>query len=248
VRDPATLIIGNWKMNGLKADGQSLAREVAGAARRLDNERRQLVVCPPFTLLHPVAKVLAGTPVVLGAQDCHAQESGAFTGSISATMLADAGCRYVLVGHSERRSAGETSHQVHAKVRAAWRYNLIPVVCIGETAEQRSAGATLAVLDQQLRESIPTGSETFVLAYEPVWAIGTGKVATADDIASAHGFVRERLLRTRSGAEQPLILYGGSVTESNAAGILAMEHVAGVLVGGASLRAETFIRIASAAG
>jgi triosephosphate isomerase len=241
-----TLIVGNWKMHGLQTQGLALARSIVSGTAPASQV--QLVLCPPFTLLHAIAGVLAGSRVALGAQDCHAEEKGAFTGSISAPMLADAGCRFVIVGHSERRRAGETSEQVAAKVAAAWRAGLTPILCLGETAEEREAGRTLAVLQQQLAASLPRGGSGLALAYEPVWAIGTGKVASSGDIANAHAFLRGQLAQTREDGAAVPILYGGSVTATSAQGILAVPAVGGLLVGGASLEAVSFIAIAAAAG
>ncbi|MDH3791498.1 MAG: triose-phosphate isomerase, partial [Rhodospirillales bacterium] len=197
---PHKLIAGNWKMNGLKGAGRELARDLAARARSAAPDC-DLLVCPPAQLLIPVGEALADSPVQLGAQDCHAEASGAHTGDIGAPMLADAGCSHVIVGHSERRSDhGESDAQVRAKAAAAAAAGLVPIVCLGETEAERAAGRALAVIESQLRGSLPergpvgggTGPAAAgpVVAYEPVWAIGTGKTATAGDIAEAHGHIR----------------------------------------------------------
>jgi len=244
---PRKLIAGNWKMNGLMGTGRDLARDLAGRARAAA-PACDLLVCPPAQLLIPVGEALAGSPVQLGAQDCHTQASGAHTGDISAPMLADAGCSYVIVGHSERRSDhGESDAEVRAKAAAAAAAGLVPIVCLGETETERGAGRALAVIESQLRGSLPEGGGAGpaagpVVAYEPVWAIGTGKTATAGDIAEAHGHIRGLLrdILGRAAGESLRILYGGSVKPDNAAEILAVDDVDGALVGGASLKADDF--------
>ena len=242
------LIAGNWKMNGLRADGAALAAELARQARRGAGELRcEVVICPPATLLALLADGVADSPVGLGAQDCHQLASGAHTGDISAAMLADAGCRYVIVGHSERRTEhGESDDVVRAKAEAVHAAGLTAIVCLGETEAQRTAGETLAVVDRQFRASLPvaaTAANT-VVAYEPVWAIGTGKVPTTAEIAAVHAQLRT-LARARVGdGERLRLLYGGSVKPGNAAEILAIANVNGALVGGASLQAADFWAIA----
>jgi triosephosphate isomerase (TIM) len=243
------LIAGNWKMHGRRADGAALAGELARRARRSGSAelRCDLVICPPATLLTALADIVADSPVALGAQDCHPSASGAHTGDISAAMLADAGCRYVIVGHSERRTLhGETDDVVRAKAEAAHAAGLVAIVCLGETEAQRVGGETLAVVDRQFRASLPkaaTAANT-VVAYEPVWAIGTGKVPTAAEIAAVHAQLRT-LARGRVGdGERLRLLYGGSVKPGNAAEILAIANVNGALVGGASLEAGDFWAIA----
>jgi triosephosphate isomerase len=242
--DRKRLIAGNWKMNGLRADGLALARELAERAKaaRLGCE---LLVCPPATLLVLVAEALQGSGIALGGQDCHAAPKGAFTGSISAEMLRDVGCTHAIVGHSERRHGnGETNADVRAKALAAWHAGLVAVVCVGETREEREGGRAFDVVGDQVAGSMPEGAtaENLVIAYEPVWAIGTGLTPTIDDIARMQASIREHLpARTR-------ILNGGSVNPKNAAEILALHEVDGALVGGASLKAEDFWAIATAAG
>jgi triosephosphate isomerase (TIM) len=239
------LIAGNWKMNGLRESAVALATAVAGHARAAGAPGADFLVCPPAHLLFPVAEALASTPVALGGQDCHMAQSGAHTGDISAEMLRDAGCTYVIVGHSERRADhGEDDETVRAKAEAAQAAGLIPIVCIGETAAQRAAGEALAVVAGQIEGSLPaisTGTN-LVVAYEPVWAIGTGLTATPDDVATAHAHIRDVLGRMlgQEAAKNTRILYGGSVKPANAPDLLALADVDGALVGGASLNADDF--------
>jgi triosephosphate isomerase len=241
------LVAGNWKMNGLKAAGAEVARMIDGA-RGVPNA--DLMVCPPFTLLALFAGMAKGSGLAIGAQDCHAAPSGAFTGDTSAEMLADAGAAAVIVGHSERRTYHrETDAEVQAKARAAWRAGLTAIVCVGETRDQRVAGEALDVVGAQLGGSIPDAAtaENLVVAYEPVWAIGTGLTPTPADVAEMHGFIRKRLVaRFRSAGQGVRILYGGSVKPSNAAELMAVADVDGALVGGASLKADDFLGIAAA--
>jgi triosephosphate isomerase len=234
------LIAGNWKMNGLHAEALALASALADRAKA-SVPACAVMVAPPATVLAPVAAAIAGTPIALGAQTCHAEASGAFTGEIAAEMLADAGCSHVIVGHSERRHGlGETDAVVRGKTAAAWRAGLVAIVCVGETAEERDAGRTLDVVLKQLAGSVPDGAGGLVLAYEPVWAIGSGRVPTADDIAAVHAGLRGALReRGAQGAAAP-ILYGGSAKPANAGELLAIPEVGGLLVGGASLDAESF--------
>jgi triosephosphate isomerase len=241
------LIAGNWKMHGLRADGLALARAVAAGAGGVAAE---LLVCPPFTLLAAVAEALSGGPVAVGAQDCHAAPKGAHTGDVSAPMVRDAGARFVILGHSERRADhGESDSLVRAKAEAAIGAGLVPIVCVGESEAQRLAGQAELVVTAQVDGSLPDGFAAAggVVAYEPVWAIGTGRTPTEAEIAAIHAAIRSGL-RTRFGAagEGMRILYGGSVKPGNAAAILALPHVDGALVGGASLVAEDFLAIARA--
>ncbi|HTR16890.1 MAG TPA: triose-phosphate isomerase [Acetobacteraceae bacterium] len=240
------LIAGNWKMNGLTAGAEALVREVRAGA---DGLACDLLVCPPFTQIAPVAAILAGSGVALGGQDCHAAEGGAHTGDISAPMLADLGCAHVILGHSERRqNHGETDAAVQAKAWAAARAGLTPIVCVGETEAEREAGRETAVVGGQLAGSLP---EDFAgcIAYEPVWAIGTGKTPTEQDVAAMHGFIRRALVERFGQAGTGIrILYGGSVKPDNAARLLRVPEVGGALVGGASLKAADFLAIARAAG
>jgi triosephosphate isomerase len=242
--DRTQLVAGNWKMNGLAADGIALARAVAARARGAASPRCELLVCPPATIVAAVGQALAGSPVMLGGQDCHAEPKGAFTGDISAEMLKDAGCSHVILGHSERRhgSHGESDALVRAKIAAAWRAGLVAILCVGETKAEREAGGAAAIVDGQLAGSIPPGAaaERLVVAYEPVWAIGTGLVPTLADVANMHAAIRGHI------PPGTRILYGGSVNPRNAAEILALADVDGALFGGASLQAEDFCAIAQA--
>lgn len=239
------LIAGNWKMHGLAADSEALATAIGAGAAGLPCD---LLVCPPFTQISRVAGLLAGTPVAVGGQDCHADAQGAHTGDIAAPMLADAGARWVILGHSERRqNHGETDAQVHAKAMAALAAGLTAIVCVGETEDERMARRQTSVVGGQLAASLPMGFAG-VVAYEPVWAIGTGKTATEADVAAMHHFIRQALLRQLGEAGAGVrILYGGSVRPENAQSLLAVPEVGGALVGGASLKAENFLGIARAA-
>jgi len=239
------LIAGNWKMNGLSAEAAMIAGPLRDGTGGLACD---LLVCPPFTQIASVAKILAGSAVTVGGQDCHANEKGAHTGDISAAMLRDAGASWVIVGHSERRADHhESDALIQAKAKAATAAGLTPIVCVGETESQRVAGDQNKVVGGQLAGSLPTGFAG-VVAYEPVWAIGTGKTATEDDVAAMHLFIRETLVRQLGEAGNVVrILYGGSVRPGNAGSLLAVPHVGGALVGGASLKAEEFLGIAKAA-
>jgi triosephosphate isomerase len=248
------LIAGNWKMNGLRQSAAALAGALAGRARAAGPLGWDPLVCPPAPLLGVVGEALQGSAVALGGQDCHPARSGPHTGDISAEMLADAGCRYVIVGHSERRADhGEGDAEVRAKAEAAAAAGLVPIVCVGETAAQRGAGEALRVIEAQVTGSLPRAmvGADMVIAYEPVWAIGTGQTATPADVAQVHGHIRgllERLLGGAGAAKAVRILYGGSVKPGNAAELLAVADVDGALVGGASLTAEDFWAIGASAG
>lgn len=243
------LIAGNWKMHGLAADGLALARAVAAGGAGLSAE---LLVCPPATLVAAVAAALSGGPVAVGGQDCHMAAKGAHTGDVAAPMLADAGARFVILGHSERRGAyRETDPTVRAKAEAAIAAGLTPIVCVGEPEDDRLLGRAEEVVADQVAGSLPPGfgAAGGVVAYEPVWAIGTGRTPTEADISAMHAMIRARLVAAFPAEGARLrILYGGSVKPSNAAAILALPHVDGALVGGASLVAEDFLAIARAAG
>ena len=241
------LAAGNWKMNGT---GAALA-EVQALARAHPSPACDILICPPAPLLHRAAQVTKGTAIAIGAQDCHAEPSGAHTGDTSAEMILDAGARHVILGHSERRADHhETSEMVRAKARAAMQAGLSAIVCLGETLAQREAANTLDIIGGQLSESVPdlaTG-ENLVIAYEPVWAIGTGQVPSPEQIGEVHGFLRARL-EARFGAgvgRSVRLLYGGSVKGGNAAEIFAVPNVDGALVGGASLTAADFSPIVAA--
>jgi triosephosphate isomerase len=243
------LVAGNWKMNGLRASIAELEKAVGGYDTEL-KARADLLICPPATLVSAFAERAKGSGVAIGAQDCHAKASGAHTGDLSAEMLKDAGATHVIVGHSERRSDhGENDAAVRAKAEAALRAGLIAIVCVGETRAEREGGQTLAVVARQLGGSVPDGAkpETVVIAYEPVWAIGTGLTPTAKDVAEVHGTIRGELrTRFRTAADAFRILYGGSVKPDNAAELLKTPDVDGALVGGASLKAQDFLAIARA--
>jgi len=241
------LVAGNWKMNGLTASRGEFVKMIAGAGAYAG--KIELMVCPPATLIANFSDAARGSVIAIGAQDCHPAASGAHTGDISAEMLADAGARAVIVGHSERRSDHhETDAQVRAKAQAVWRAGLTAIVCVGEQRAEREAGKTLDVVSRQLDGSLPDGKTTakLVIAYEPVWAIGTGLTPTPADIAEVHAFIRKRL-NTRFGGDGGTvrILYGGSVKPDNARELLTVAGVNGALVGGASLRADDFLGIAA---
>ena len=242
------LIAGNWKMNGTAADlGE--ARDIADGARDAGSDVT-VMLCPPATLIDRMAGMAAGTPLLIGGQDCHASQTGAHTGDISARMLADAGASAVILGHSERRADhGESDGAVRAKAEAAVRAGLTAIICVGETEAQRDAGEALALVEAQLDGSVPQlDPSRLVVAYEPVWAIGTGKTPTADDIAAMHHHIRGWLTgRLSAGGSEIAILYGGSMKPGNAAEILAIADVDGGLIGGASLKAADFLAIVAAA-
>jgi triosephosphate isomerase len=240
---PQPLIAGNWKMNGSSA---SIA-EAKAVAAGIGATRARVAICPPTVLIHRLSEALAGTGVRVGAQDCHCEAAGAYTGDQSAEMLADAGATLVILGHSERRAGyGETDALVAGKAKAVLRAGLEPIVCVGETIEQRKAGQALPVVTGQVRGSLPDelAGKAFSVAYEPVWAIGTGLTPTTPEIEEVHGAIRATLVERFGEAGRGVpILYGGSVKPSNAAEILHAPEVGGALVGGASLKAEDFLGI-----
>ena len=236
-------------MNGLSGDGWALADEIVRRAADLKTGAPELLVCPPATLIGLISEALQGSPVRLGAQDCHPDDAGAHTGDVSAVMLADLGCRYVIVGHSERRTDHhETSALVCAKAKAAQRAGVTPIVCVGETWAEREAGRTAAVVTQQVRESVPEEStpENLVVAYEPVWAIGSGRTPTTAQVEEVHGLIRRELSARVGEPAGVRLLYGGSVKPVNARELLAVANVNGALIGGASLNADDFLAIAGA--
>lgn len=239
------IIVGNWKMNGTSRDSQALVDALLAG---LPATTPDIVACPPFTQLALLADRLGGSPVALGAQDCHKNLSGAHTGDISPAMLTDLGVSYVILGHSERRAEhGELDDAVREKAVAATKAGLTPIVCIGETEDQRESGDHFETLGWQIKGSLPDNFSG-ILAYEPIWAIGTGRAATEEEIAETMKFLREELVRQFGEAGKTLkILYGGSVNAKNAASILSIADVAGALVGGASLNAEAFLSIIGAA-
>lgn len=250
MKQSVKFVVGNWKMNGLAVSLDEV--RALKSALEVEPSSSRVALCPPATLISTMAKVLAeaaskGAPVELGGQDCHAQQRGAFTGSISAEMLVDAGARLVILGHSERRAGfGETDADVAAKVETAMEAGLEPIICIGETLAQREAGEAIAVVQSQIAGSLPPSlaGQAFAVAYEPVWAIGTGLTPTIEQIAEVHAAIRAAMIALlgESAATNP-ILYGGSVNPSNAEDILATPDVGGALVGGASLKAADFLAI-----
>jgi triosephosphate isomerase (TIM) len=244
------LIAGNWKMHGTCASATALAEGVGAGA---GDAACDLLVCPPFLHLGPVIAALRGSPVAVGGQDCHQDLQGAHTGDISAPMLRDIGATYVILGHSERRqNHGEIDEQVREKTEAALRIGLSPIVCVGETDEQRQSGQETEIVGWQLAGSLPQGFAAkgtgCAVAYEPCWAIGSGRVPTEEEVAAMHAFIREELVRQFGASGHGIrILYGGSVKPANARALLAVPHVGGALVGGASLNAADFLAIAKAA-
>ena len=240
------LIAGNWKMHGLSEQANALA---AGLRMGAETLACDLLVCPPFVHVQTVAYLLRGSAIAVGGQDCHAASQGAHTGDVSAAMLADLGASCVILGHSERRqNHAETDAMVRAKAAAAVAAGLTPIVCVGETEAERAAGRETEIVGAQLAGSLPPGFAG-VVAYEPVWAIGTGRTPTEADVAAMHGFIRSALVRQLGAAGGGLrILYGGSVKPSNAAALLAIQDVGGALVGGASLVADDFLGIARVVG
>ncbi len=242
------LIAGNWKMNGLRASATE-ADKIGQGANELPPSI-ELTICPPATLAGAVGPSLATTPVSLGGQDCHAAASGAHTGDISAEMWADAGARYIIVGHSERRADhGESDEAVAAKAEAVHRAGLVPIICVGESLDERDRGEAVSVVERQLKLSVPktASGAKIVVAYEPVWAIGTGRTPTVEQVEEIHNHMRQAL-ESRFGASQAAtrLLYGGSVKPANAAELMHASNVDGALVGGASLKADDFLAIAKA--
>jgi triosephosphate isomerase len=248
--DPFPLVAGNWKMNGLWDSVTELDKIIEGA--RSISTKVELMICPPATLIASFSARAKGSRVWIGGQDCHSKPSGAFTGDISAEMLADAGAVAVIVGHSERRTYHrETDAEVRLKALAAWRAGLAAIVCVGESRSQRDSGETIAVVRSQIEGSLPDDATpaNLIVAYEPVWAIGTGLTPTPADVAEIHAFIRRELVgRFQQAGRRVRILYGGSVKPSNAKELLDGESVNGALVGGASLKAEDFLGIAGAYG
>jgi len=243
-----SLMAGNWKMYYSVAEAVALVEDLKKGITRLDD--REVVVAPTFTALSAVAKALLGSPIKLAAQNCHWENQGAYTGEISPPMLKDVGCHYVIVGHSERRQHfRETDQEINRKVAALLSHGLTPILCVGETLEERQGGRTMDVLAGQLGGALSglgaPAADRIVVAYEPVWAIGTGQTATTKQAQGGHAFIRERLAGRfdKTVANQVRILYGGSVKSDNVDALMAMPDIDGVLVGGASLKAASFIRI-----
>ena len=237
------LIAGNWKMNGLAAAAATELKALVNEAKGHSAPNCDILICPPATLVREMATITEGSSVDIGGQDCHANESGAHTGDISAEMLKDAGASYCIVGHSERRADHDESNaSVKAKAEAAHRGGLIAIVCVGETLAEREGDKTLDIISDQVRNSLPGGAtaSNTVIAYEPVWAIGTGKTPTPNDVAVVHAHIRKELGALMNDSDQVRVLYGGSVKGSNAEELMAVENVDGALVGGASLKAVDF--------
>ncbi len=240
------LIAGNWKMHTTRPEAQTLAQAVAEGCQGITD--REVMVAPPFTALATVAAAIAGSPVALGAQNVGWEAKGAFTGEIAPPMLVEMGCRYAIVGHSERRHIfGESDEMINRRLAGALAHGLIPVLCVGETIEEREANQTLAVLERQVRAGLANtaAGDTVVIAYEPVWAIGTGKTASTNQAQEAHAFIRGLLadIHGREFADRTRILYGGSVKPTNIDELMAQADIDGALVGGAALDAESFLRI-----
>ncbi len=236
-------IIGNWKMNGTKAEAQKLA---SGFLKRIQEATRPLphiILCPSYPYLVTVVDILKNSPIDVGAQDCHHESKGAYTGDVSILQLADVGCKYVIIGHSERRHHHhEGSSLIRKKIESALQNGLRPILCLGENAEERANGRALSVIEQQLMTDLPDNFSTHdvLIAYEPLWAIGTGKIASASEIEEVLGFIKHTLSSRMSGGGLVPTLYGGSVSSQNAAEILSIPHVDGLLVGGASLKLDEF--------
>jgi triosephosphate isomerase len=246
-KSPRPLVAGNWKNNGTIAMGETLAREVVAGA---GNSPAEIVLCPPYPLLPLIGAVTRASGVRLGAQDCFTEPDGAYTGDVATEILRDVGCSHVIVGHSERRDLHRESDDLVAeKVRAVWRAGLVAIVCIGETQNEKERGRTAMRVMEQLAASIPEGAraDNLVVAYEPVWAIGSGKTPTKAEVAMVHSLMRNAL-RARFGEQSAgmRLLYGGSVKPANAAELLAIDNVDGALVGGASLKAKDFLAIIAA--
>lgn len=246
-------IAGNWKMNTLAVEAENIATEVCAGVREYDHTKVRVAMCPPFVHLHRVAGIVNGTAIALGAQNCHEEPKGAYTGEVSAAMLADVGCSHVIIGHSERRSLyAETNVLVAKKLNTVLQHGMMPILCVGETLEEREAGSTFEIVGKQIVEALdgilPDAAERIVIAYEPVWAIGTGRAATAEQAQEVHAFLRS-LLAERYGerAGGILLLYGGSMTPDNAEHLLTQADVDGGLIGGASLKASSFLQIANTA-
>lgn len=248
------LLAGNWKMHGTRSETERLLSALTQALGGVDPAQREIVVAPPFSVLETAARLLADTPIRLAAQNLHWEPHGAFTGEVSGPMLKEAGCTYVILGHSERRQYfAETDESVARKVRAARRDGLLPIICVGESLEERESGATLAVIDRQIRGALqdsaldqaPTALTGLVIAYEPIWAIGTGRSASPDQAQEVHAAIRATLssLTSPATADTTRLLYGGSVKPDTVDDLMAQPDIDGALVGGASLQANSFARI-----
>ena len=245
---PRPLIAGNWKMNGLRASLAEIA-ELGALSQPALQQKAELLICPPATLLIVAQEIAVRAKIALGGQNCHFLDFGAHTGDLSAPMLKDAGASYVIVGHSERRQAyQETDAIVQAKAKAALQAGITPIICIGETGAQREAGVALAVVEEQMKASLPAQeASTIVIAYEPVWAIGTGKTATPEQAQAVHAVLRAQLKAATEHADRVQILYGGSMNAANAAQLLSQPDIDGGLIGGAALKSADFLTIIAAA-
>ncbi len=246
------LIAGNWKMNGSLAQADNLPASIAQEIQSNSsvNDSCEFLVCPPFPYMLAIKDICVKNGISFGAQDCSVHDSGAYTGEVSAQMIADCGGTYVILGHSERRQYhGETNDIVSGKAKAAHGAGLVSIICVGETEEEREAGKQNEVVGEQLRSSLPVGAnaENTVIAYEPVWAIGTGKTANSEDVAMMHSFICNQLKEHLADSKNMRILYGGSMKPENASSLLSTPHVDGGLIGGASLKAEQFVGIAVSA-
>lgn len=251
VNTPKPLVAGNWKMNGLKAAKKELASLVKGVANAQSRPKCDIMICPPATILSLCAEIAKKSGIKIGGQDCHTASSGAHTGDLSAEMIKNAGATACIVGHSERRADHkESSAEVKLKAQAAHDVKLMAIICIGETADERKQGKTLTVVGQQLKASLPTGADNknTIIAYEPVWAIGTSLTPTAGDVKKVHAHIRKRLIAIlgEEAGTKTKILYGGSVKAANAGELMAIKNVNGALVGGASLKAKDFLGIIGA--
>jgi triosephosphate isomerase (TIM) len=242
------ILAGNWKMNTTLSEAEALAEGIKNETKHIND--REVIFCPPFINIPAVLKITSGSNICVGAQNLHFEEKGAFTGEISAAMIKDSGCSHVIIGHSERRQYfGETNESVNKKIFSALKHSLIPIVCIGETLAQREAGQTLEIIETQLKQGLktltPEQMQKLVLAYEPVWAIGTGKTATPEQAQEVHAFIRKTLtnLFGKTTAESIRLLYGGSVTPDNASALMSEADIDGALVGGASLKIDSFVKI-----
>ncbi len=243
------IIAGNWKMNAGGQDGCDLIQQLVDGASEAALSKAELIVCPPSLNIVPVKTIIGSASISIGGQDCSEHDSGAYTGQISAGMLKEAGCEYVILGHSERRQYQEESDELIAtKAIPAHEKGLITIICVGETEEERGAGKAQSVVAEQLKKSVPdcTTAKNTIIAYEPVWAIGTGKTASAEDVQEMHAFIHQELKNRFPDGAEISILYGGSVKPANAGELLALPHVDGALVGGASLKADQFLGIIDA--
>lgn len=247
------VIAGNWKMNTLAAEAAAIATDVVAGVRHYDPKKVEVVLCPPFVHLSPIANMVRSTAVGVGAQNCHEEPKGAYTGEVAAPMLADVGCSHVIIGHSERRILfAETNSTIYKKLKTVLQHGMLPILCVGETLAEREAGTTFPVVQKQIVEALdgilPDAADRIIIAYEPVWAIGTGRAATAEQAQEVHALLRSLLVeRYGEHAGRIPLLYGGSMNADNAEQLLTQPDVDGGLIGGASLKAASFLQIASTA-